>query len=51
VGNWVGEELDKVAHDKFFAVVSFQKLPQYSAVCVVWPRQISSDAHELLYLF
>jgi hypothetical protein len=51
VGHWVGKQLDEVAHDKFFAVVSFQKLSQYSSVCMVRPRQISSDVHELLYLF
>jgi hypothetical protein len=42
------EKLDQVAHDKLFAVVSFQKLSQNCSVCMVRPRQISSYVHEFL---
>jgi hypothetical protein len=51
VSHGVGEQLHKVAHDKFFSIVGLQKLSQYSAVCMVRARQISRDVHELFNLF
>jgi hypothetical protein len=50
MGHRVREQLDEIAHDKLFAVVSFQKLAQYGAVGMVRPWHTGGDLHEVLNL-